>query len=34
MQILNKQNFLSVNPEIFSTVTLQKAGWFNEEIYL
>lgn len=21
------------NPEILSTVTLQKAGWFNEEIF-
>lgn len=24
---------LMENPEILSTVTLQKAGWFNEETY-
>lgn len=34
LQILNDRSFLMENPEILSTVTLQKAGWFNEEIYL
>lgn len=34
LQILNDRSFLMENPEILNTVTLQKAGWFNEEIYL
>lgn len=33
LQIVNDRPFLMENPEISSTVTLQKAGWFNEEIY-
>lgn len=31
LQILNDRTFLKENPEMLSTVTLQKAGWFNEE---
>ena len=33
LQVLNDRSFLMENPEISITVTLQKAGWFNEEIY-
>lgn len=33
LQILNDRSFLMENPEILRTVTLQKAGWFHEEIY-
>lgn len=33
LQILNDRSFLMENPEILNTVTLQKAGWFNEEIF-
>lgn len=33
LQILNDRSFPMENPEILSTVTLQKAGWFNEEIF-
>lgn len=33
LQVLNDRTFLMENPEISITVTLQKAGWFNEEIY-
>lgn len=33
LQILNDRSFLTEIPEILSIVTLQKAGWFNEEIY-
>lgn len=32
LQILDR-SFLTEIPEILSIVTLQKAGWFNEEIY-
>lgn len=33
LQILNDRSFLMEIPEILSIVTLQKAGWFNEEMY-
>ena len=33
LQILVDRSFLMENPEILSTVTLQKSGWFNEEIF-
>lgn len=33
LQVLHDRSLLMENPEISIIVTLQKAGWFNEEIY-
>lgn len=30
---IHDRSFLMESPEIVSTVTLQKAGWFNKEIF-